>query len=60
MDNNKEIIDICIDEENDGARLDLALSLQLPEISRSYLQKLIEDGADIAAVMSKAMAYSKK
>ena len=45
MDNNQEIIDICIDEENDGARLDLALSLQLPEISRSYLQKLIEDGA---------------
>ena len=40
MDNNQEIIDICIDEENDGARLDLALSLQLPEISRSYLQKL--------------------
>ena len=44
MDNN-ENIEILIGDENEGARVDLALSLQLPEISRSFIQKLIETGA---------------
>ncbi len=44
MDNNKNI-EILIGDENEGARVDLALSLQLPEISRSFIQKLIETGA---------------
>jgi len=38
------IITIFLDDEIDGARLDKALSFSIPEISRSYLQRLIENG----------------
>lgn len=40
-----ETVRFLIDEENKSARVDLALSLQLPDISRSFIQKLIEKGA---------------
>ncbi|MCI8609266.1 MAG: RluA family pseudouridine synthase [Firmicutes bacterium] len=39
-----EELTFIIEEENEGARLDRVLSLLLPESSRSYLQKLIEQG----------------
>ena len=35
---------ITVDRETAGERLDKALSLEIEEISRSYIQKLIEDG----------------
>lgn len=41
---NPNIILITADDETEGARLDKALSFSLPEISRTYLQKLIESG----------------
>lgn len=41
---SREPIEILIEDENESARVDLALSLQLPEISRSFIQKLIETG----------------
>ena len=41
---NPNIISIIVDDEIEGARLDKALSFSLPEISRTYLQKLIELG----------------
>ena len=40
-----ETVQLLINEDNQGARIDSALSLQLPEISRSFVQKLIEAGA---------------
>lgn len=39
-----EKYEILVDEERKGMRLDLVLSFFLPEISRSYIQKLIEEG----------------
>lgn len=33
-----------IEEENQSARIDLVLSLQLREVSRSFIQKLLEEG----------------
>lgn len=33
-----------IDEEMQGTRLDVVLSFSVPEVSRSFIQKLIEDG----------------
>ena len=45
MTDKSETVQLLIDEENHGARVDSALSLQLPEISRSFIQKLIESGA---------------
>ena len=33
-----------IDEENQSTRIDSVLSLLLPETSRSFIQKLIEEG----------------
>ncbi len=41
---NPNIMTIVLDDESDGVRLDKALSFSLPEISRSYIQKLIEMG----------------
>ena len=43
MNNNKEYI-IYIDENNQGLRVDLAISLVLEGTSRSFIQKLIEQG----------------
>jgi 23S rRNA pseudouridine1911/1915/1917 synthase len=34
-----------VDEELDGTRVDVVLSLLIPELSRSYIQKLLEEGA---------------
>ncbi len=42
--NQNETYLIEIGEEEKGTRLDLVLSLLLPEISRSFIQKLIETG----------------
>ncbi len=35
---------IIVDDERKGTRLDLVLSFFVPEVSRSFIQKLIEDG----------------
>lgn len=40
-----ETLKFLISEENKSTRVDLVLSLQLPEISRSFIQKLLEKGA---------------
>lgn len=40
----KETLNFIIEEEFDGTRVDLVLSLLMPELSRSYIQKLLEDG----------------
>lgn len=40
----EEIFEMIIDNDMAGTRLDLVLSLSLPETSRSYLQKLISRG----------------
>lgn len=42
--NNEEIENIIIDEKNAGIRLDKFLSLNMPDFSRSFLQKKIESG----------------
>lgn len=39
----KEYI-FTIDDESEGIRIDLVLSLQLREVSRSFIQKLLEEG----------------
>lgn len=39
------IYDIKIKDEQQGARIDQALSFALPELSRSFVQKLIQQGA---------------
>lgn len=39
------IYDIKIKDEQQGARIDQALSFALPELSRSFIQKLIQQGA---------------
>ena len=49
--------DILIDEESEGARLDKALSFALPDVSRTYIQKLIEMGM---VILNGETAYSKK
>jgi 23S rRNA pseudouridine1911/1915/1917 synthase len=41
---NTNIICFVVEDEIHGARLDKALSVSLPETSRTYLQKLIEMG----------------
>ena len=38
-------VELTIDEERKGTRLDLVLSVALEEFSRSFIQKLIEQGA---------------
>ena len=39
-----QVFTFSIDQENKGTRIDLVLSLQLEEVSRSFIQKLIEQG----------------
>lgn len=39
-----QIFNFLIDDESKGTRIDLVLSLQLEEVSRSFIQKLIEQG----------------
>ncbi|MCI7303570.1 MAG: RluA family pseudouridine synthase, partial [Clostridia bacterium] len=39
------IYKVKIEKKQQGTRIDLVLSLALPQISRSYLQKLIGSGA---------------
>jgi len=41
---NNEICKFIIDEEHAGERIDSVLSLLLEDVSRSYIQKLIESG----------------
>ena len=40
-----QVFTFSIDQENKGTRIDLVLSLQLEEVSRSFIQKLISRGA---------------
>ena len=40
---NKEI-QLIMDEEMDGTRVDVVLSTMIPELSRNYIQRLLEDG----------------
>lgn len=42
---SETIYKVNIEEEHQGTRIDLVLSLALPETSRSFLQKLITNGA---------------
>lgn len=44
MNENENFYKVQIDEKNQGARIDMALSLLLEELSRSSIQKLIEEG----------------
>ena len=44
MENKQERFEFLIGEEHQSTRIDLVLSLQLPEISRSFIQKLLEKG----------------
>lgn len=37
--------DIYIEEKLNGTRLDVVLSFSVPEVSRSFVQKLIDGGA---------------
>lgn len=41
----QETFTFLIGEENKSTRIDLVLSLQLPEVSRNFIQKLLEKGA---------------
>ncbi len=41
---NESRYEIIIDEEKKGTRLDLVLSFLVPEVSRSFIQSLIENG----------------
>ena len=41
---NETIYNVNIDEQNQGTRIDLVLSMALPETSRSFIQKLITSG----------------
>ena len=41
---NSEIYNLIIDEEHAGERIDSVLSLLLEDVSRSYIQRLIEGG----------------
>ena len=43
-DREDKIVRFTIEKESEGTRIDRVLSLLLPESSRSYLQKLIEQG----------------
>ena len=49
--------DILIEEAMNGARLDVVLSFSVPEVSRSFIQKLIENGA---VLLDGAVCLSKK
>lgn len=40
----KKRFSFIIEEEFDGTRVDLVLSFLMPELSRSYIQKLLEEG----------------
>ena len=40
---NDNIIELLINEEDEGQRLDAYISSKLNDISRSYIQKLIKD-----------------
>lgn len=40
----KDKLNFIIEEEFDGTRIDLVLSVLMPEISRSYIQKLLKEG----------------
>lgn len=48
---------IIIEHESEGARLDKALSFALPDVSRSYIQRLIEMGM---ISLNDKTTYSKK
>ena len=45
MENKQERFEFLIGEEHQSTRIDLVLSLQLPEVSRNFIQKLLEKGA---------------
>ena len=42
--NRETAYNFIIDENNQSTRIDSVLSLLLPDTSRSFIQKLIEDG----------------
>jgi len=51
-------LNFIIEEEFDGTRVDLVLSVLMPELSRSYIQKLLEDG--LAARNDKTVVSKKE
>lgn len=44
MQNSPDLELFCVGEEEEGIRLDLLLAKRFPHLSRSYFQRLIEDG----------------
>ena len=42
--NREKTYSFIIDQDNQSTRIDSVLSLLLPDTSRSFIQKLIEDG----------------
>ena len=43
--NNSRTVKLTIDEEMNGTRLDLVLSVALEDYSRNFIQKLFEKGS---------------
>ena len=54
----KDKLNFIIEEEFDGTRVDLVLSLLMPEISRSYIQKLLQEGR--AKINGKTISSKKE
>jgi 23S rRNA pseudouridine1911/1915/1917 synthase len=44
MNNQEEIIELIVDEEDNGTRIDKYISVSQEDLTRSYIQKLILDG----------------
>ena len=55
-----DLIEIFVDEDNDSERLDAYLAIELNEISRTYIQKLIKDGLVLVNDVIKKPRYQLK
>lgn len=55
-----EEIQYLVESEAEGLRLDVFLRDKLPDLSRSYLQKLIEDGCIVVEGKSRKSSYRVK
>lgn len=50
----------CVDEKNTNERLDKYLSVQMPELTRSFLQKIIKDGHVLVDAKQQKANYKLK
>lgn len=55
-----DLIEIFVDEEDDESRLDAYLALELNEVSRTYVQRLIKDGLVLVNGLIKKPRYIVK